>query len=244
MYVLSNGGDHGSFPATTPTIVRTYADQPVSSARRGHRPTGTGRSGSTVGRHPSLGTVIRTRRLELGLTQEQLAELIGDGVIQADVSRLELDRIGLPRRPRLKAIAAALGLPIGELLMCSTWASTVPETSETGALVSLVRQHAGSNGSRGATGAGHPEEGEGGGSQATILKQSLDHLSAALLLTQRLRRQTDARDGYDRRSMDLRKLEDILQRLGANLVCLHDGAQSRIRDGHNGNWGPPHGPSR
>lgn len=71
---------------------------------------------------PTLGVIIRGRRLELGLTQEQLAELIGDGVRQAEVSRLERDRIILPRRPRLEAIAGALNLPIGALLMRSGWA--------------------------------------------------------------------------------------------------------------------------
>lgn len=69
----------------------------------------------------TTGPVIRDRRLELGLTQEQLAELIADGVGQVDVSRMERDQITLPRRPRLEAIAGALNLPIGALLMRSGW---------------------------------------------------------------------------------------------------------------------------
>ena len=37
---------------------------------------------------PTLGAFIRRRRLELGLTQETLAEMIGGGVRQAEISRL------------------------------------------------------------------------------------------------------------------------------------------------------------
>src|SRR5262249_2092289 len=69
----------------------------------------------------TLGQVIRSRRLALGLTQEELAERIGDGVRQAEVSRLECDRVTLPRRPRLERIAAALGLPLGDVLATAGW---------------------------------------------------------------------------------------------------------------------------
>lgn len=69
----------------------------------------------------TLGQVIRTRRQALGLTQEQLAERIGDGVRQAEVSRLECDRVALPRRRRLERIAFALELPIGQLLATAGW---------------------------------------------------------------------------------------------------------------------------
>jgi transcriptional regulator with XRE-family HTH domain len=70
----------------------------------------------------TLGQAIRSRRTELALTQEELAERIGEGVRQAEVSRLERDRIGLPRRARLERIATALELPLGELLARSGWA--------------------------------------------------------------------------------------------------------------------------
>jgi transcriptional regulator with XRE-family HTH domain len=70
----------------------------------------------------SLGQLIRRRRMELGLTQEELAERIGDTVRQAEISRLERDRIALPRRHRLEQIAAALELSVGELLVASGWA--------------------------------------------------------------------------------------------------------------------------
>jgi transcriptional regulator with XRE-family HTH domain len=69
----------------------------------------------------SLGTFIRERRQDLGLTQEQLAERIGDTFRQAEVSRLEHDRISLPRRDRLAAVAAALEVSLGELLVRSGW---------------------------------------------------------------------------------------------------------------------------
>lgn len=70
---------------------------------------------------PTLGKFIQRRRAELGMTQEQLAELVGDGVRQAEISRLEHDRVTLPRRQRLEQIARALDVPIGELLARSGW---------------------------------------------------------------------------------------------------------------------------
>ncbi len=48
--------------------------------------------------------------------------MIGDGVRQAEVSRLECGRVGLPRRQRLTRIAAALDLSVGELLVSAGWA--------------------------------------------------------------------------------------------------------------------------
>jgi transcriptional regulator with XRE-family HTH domain len=70
---------------------------------------------------PSLGAFIRRRRQELGLTQEQLADQIGDNTRQADISRLENDRVSLPRRARLDAIASALQVSPGEMLARSGW---------------------------------------------------------------------------------------------------------------------------
>ena len=69
----------------------------------------------------SLGALIRERREALGLTQEQLAERVGEGVRQSEISRLEHDRISLPRRDRLGQIAAALDLTIGDLLVLTGW---------------------------------------------------------------------------------------------------------------------------
>lgn len=70
---------------------------------------------------PSLGQFIRQRRLELGLTQEQLAEQIGDSFRQSEVSRLEHDRVSLPRRERMEHLAAALEVTLGELLAHTGW---------------------------------------------------------------------------------------------------------------------------
>lgn len=88
----------------------------------------------------TLGQVIRSRRLALGLTQEELAERIGDGVRQAEVSRLERGGVALPRRRRMERIAAALKVPLGELLAATDWsgagvafsAQTPPTEAATG----------------------------------------------------------------------------------------------------------------
>lgn len=69
----------------------------------------------------SLGEAIRLRRLELGMSQEELAERIGPDVRQSDVSRLERGKILFPRLERLNQIAAALGMSIGALLIEAGW---------------------------------------------------------------------------------------------------------------------------
>ncbi len=69
----------------------------------------------------TLGQFIRGTRLAMGLTQEDLAERVGDGVRQSDISRLEQDRIEFPRRERLEAIAAALDVTLGDLLISTGW---------------------------------------------------------------------------------------------------------------------------
>ncbi len=69
----------------------------------------------------TLGALIRERRMELGLTQEQLAERVGEGVRQSEISRLEHDGIALPRRSRLEQIAAALEVSIGDLMVRTGW---------------------------------------------------------------------------------------------------------------------------
>lgn len=74
----------------------------------------------------SLGSAIKARRLELGWSQEELAERVaahGDPAFrQSDVSRLERGKVGLPHRDRLARIAAVLDLTPGELLARSGWA--------------------------------------------------------------------------------------------------------------------------
>ncbi|MEZ4532470.1 MAG: response regulator [Thermomicrobiales bacterium] len=71
----------------------------------------------------SLGEAIRLRRLELGMSQEELAERIGPDVRQSDVSRLERGRILFPRHERLHQIASALGISVGALLVEAGWFS-------------------------------------------------------------------------------------------------------------------------
>ncbi len=69
----------------------------------------------------TLGTFIRERRMELGLTQEELAERVSEGVRQSEISRLEHDRVTLPRRARLEQIAAALDVSMGDLMVRTGW---------------------------------------------------------------------------------------------------------------------------
>jgi transcriptional regulator with XRE-family HTH domain len=69
----------------------------------------------------TFGQVIRQRRMELGLTQEELAERVGENIRQSEISRLERDYIMLPRRSRLEAIARALEVSPIYLLMRSGW---------------------------------------------------------------------------------------------------------------------------
>ncbi len=69
----------------------------------------------------SLGAYIRERRQTLGLTQEDLAERVARGVRQSEISRLEHDRVALPRRDRLEQLAAALDVSLGELLVRTGW---------------------------------------------------------------------------------------------------------------------------
>lgn len=69
----------------------------------------------------SLGEAIRLRRLDLGMSQEELAERIGPDVRQSDVSRLERGKVLFPRLERLNQIASALGISIGALLIEAGW---------------------------------------------------------------------------------------------------------------------------
>jgi transcriptional regulator with XRE-family HTH domain len=77
----------------------------------------------------TIGTAIRLRRQEIGLTQEELAERIGDGIRQSDISRMERDRVQMPRPARFRAIAAALELQPGELLLLAGWPGAMTESA-------------------------------------------------------------------------------------------------------------------
>lgn len=72
-------------------------------------------------RDQTLGQFIRANRLAMGLTQEELAIRVGDNVRQSDISRLEKDGVEFPRRERLDAIAVALGVTLGDLLISTGW---------------------------------------------------------------------------------------------------------------------------
>ncbi len=79
-----------------------------------------GESGIAM-RDQTLGQFIRAHRVAMGLTQEQLAERLGDSVRQSEISRLEKDGVEFPRRERLDAIAAALDVTLGDLLISTGW---------------------------------------------------------------------------------------------------------------------------
>jgi transcriptional regulator with XRE-family HTH domain len=63
----------------------------------------------------SLGQLIRDRRQQIGMTQEAFAKLLGEGVRQSEVSRLECDFLRQPRPERLDRIATILNLPVEKL---------------------------------------------------------------------------------------------------------------------------------
>lgn len=55
------------------------------------------------------------------MTQEQLAARVGENVRQAEISRLERDRVSLPRRGRMERLASALEVSLGTLLLRTGW---------------------------------------------------------------------------------------------------------------------------
>jgi transcriptional regulator with XRE-family HTH domain len=71
----------------------------------------------------TLGQLIRERRRQKGITQEAFATLLGEGVRQSEVSRLECGFVGQPRPARLHRIATVLNLPVATLLMLTAWAN-------------------------------------------------------------------------------------------------------------------------
>lgn len=90
----------------------------------------------------SIGDVVHRRRSELGLTQEELAARVGQGMRQSDVSRLEHNLIALPRRRRLERIAAALDLSTGKLLAEAGWFDDLVETTTPSPPVEEMSGHA------------------------------------------------------------------------------------------------------
>lgn len=69
----------------------------------------------------NLGTTVRQRRVELGLSQVQLADRVGGETQQSDISRIERGRLPWPRPQLLQSLAAALDLTVLELITMSGW---------------------------------------------------------------------------------------------------------------------------
>lgn len=61
----------------------------------------------------TTGQVIAKRRLELGWTQEQLAQKMGY-TSKSSINKIELDKVDLPQR-KIKLFADVLGLNVGDL---------------------------------------------------------------------------------------------------------------------------------
>ncbi|HEU0113093.1 MAG TPA: helix-turn-helix transcriptional regulator [Thermomicrobiales bacterium] len=77
-----------------------------------------------------LSELARSRRLELHLTQTEVAERMGGAVYQADVSQIERGVVRSPRRERLVALAAALELPYETVFAASGWGQAYREVNE------------------------------------------------------------------------------------------------------------------
>src|SRR4028119_414126 len=68
-----------------------------------------------------LGTYVRERRQDLGLSQEQLSVRVSATYGQSDISRLERGHVELPRLETLIQLSGALEVPVGNLLIASGW---------------------------------------------------------------------------------------------------------------------------
>ena len=75
----------------------------------------------------SLGRFIRERRIELGLTQEELGDRLDPPLSQAAISAMEIRRIGLPPPTRIRQLAAALEVDPVTLLAESGWTGAAGE---------------------------------------------------------------------------------------------------------------------
>jgi hypothetical protein len=69
----------------------------------------------------NLGSTVRQRRMELGLSQVQLAERMGGETQQSDISRIERGLLPWPRPQLLESLAAALYMTALELITQSGW---------------------------------------------------------------------------------------------------------------------------
>ena len=64
----------------------------------------------------TLGELLVTRRQELGLTREELAQLLGPRWTAGDIRRLETSQTIMPSWIRVQMLSSALGLPIETML--------------------------------------------------------------------------------------------------------------------------------
>ena len=73
-----------------------------------------------------IGTYVRDRRQDLGLSQAALARRVGKPYSQSDVSRLERGQIDVPRLGTLIKLASVLEVQVGDLLIVSDWFADGP----------------------------------------------------------------------------------------------------------------------
>jgi transcriptional regulator with XRE-family HTH domain len=109
--------------------------------------------------------VIKARRQELGLTQEDLALRVcnlGDELRQSDISRMEHGKITLPRYQRMSRLAAALELSLGDLLGRAGWGGAQSANWDGGAGRGDIPDRAGAI----------PDRGSGDGTGETALPVS------------------------------------------------------------------------
>src|SRR5687768_6772953 len=71
---------------------------------------------------PPLNDIVTARRMELGLTQEQVAERVN--MSQEWVTKVERGRIKRPRVPSLLALADVLQLEAHDLIMAAGYAQS------------------------------------------------------------------------------------------------------------------------
>lgn len=74
------------------------------------------RQGDINSERPSMGEIIRERREELQLSQDEFATRLGGQTSPSDIQRLESMHIFMPSWPRLQRIAETLDLPVEALL--------------------------------------------------------------------------------------------------------------------------------
>jgi transcriptional regulator with XRE-family HTH domain len=67
----------------------------------------------------ALGRFIRAERDRRGWGQEDVAELAGEGMTASEISNIELGRRGLPKPPRMIAIARAFGVHVCDLYVAA-----------------------------------------------------------------------------------------------------------------------------